>query len=59
MSATTAYVAKRKLKCHCIRLHRIIKQMHIDKDNLHGQWAVGALSQVCKNLRTLLSETEQ
>ena len=53
------YVAKRKFKCHCIRLHRIIKQIYIDKDNLHGQWAVGALSQVFKNLRTLLSETEQ
>ena len=53
------YVAKRKFKCHCIRLHRIIKQIYIDKDNLHGQWAVGALSQVFKNLKTLLSETEQ
>ena len=59
VSHDSQYVAKRKLKCHCIRLHRIIKQIYIDKDNLHGQWAVGALSQVCKNLRTLLSETEQ
>ena len=48
-----------KLKCHCIRLQRIIKQIYIDKDDLHGQWAVGALSQVFKNMRILLSETEQ
>ena len=46
------YVAKHKFKCHCIRLHRIIKQIYIDKDNLLGQWAVGALSQVFKNLRS-------
>ena len=59
VSHDSQYVAKRKLKCHCIRLHRIIKQIYIDKDNLQGQWAVGALSQVFKNLRTLLSETEQ
>ena len=59
VSHDSQYVAKRKLKCHCIRLHRIIKQIYIDKDNLHGQWAIGALSQVFKNLRTLLSETEQ
>ena len=55
VSHDSQYVAKCKLKCHCIRLHRIIKQIYIDKDNLHGQWAVGAFSQNFKNLRTLLS----
>ena len=59
VSHDSQYVAKRKLKCHWIRLHRIIKQIYIDKDNLHGQWAAGALSQVFSNLRTLLSGTEQ
>ena len=60
VSHDSQYVAKSTLKCHCIRLHRIIKQIYIDKDNLHGQcWAVGALSQVCKNPRTPLSETKQ
>ena len=34
------YVAKRKLKCQCIRLHRIIKQIYIDKDNSHAIWGL-------------------
>ena len=59
VSHDSQYVAKRNLKCHWIKLHRIIKQIYIDKDNLHGQWAAGALSQVCNNLKTLLSGTEQ
>ena len=58
VSHDSQYVAKCKLKCHCIRLHRIIKQIYIDKDNLHGQWAVWALSQNFKNLRTLLSRDQ-
>ena len=58
VSHDSQYVAKCKLKCHCIRLHRIIKQIYIDKDNLHGQWAVGALFQNFKNLRTLLSRDQ-
>ena len=49
MSATTANTSQ-NVSCHWIRLHRIIKQIYIDKDNLHGQWAAGALSQVCNNL---------
>ena len=59
VSHDSRHVTIRKLKCHCIKLHRIIKQIYIGKDNLHGQWAVGALSRVFKNLRTPLSETEQ
>ena len=52
-------VAIRKLKCYCTKLHRIVKQIHIDKGNLHGQWKVVALSQVYKNLRIPSSETEK
>ena len=60
MSATTAKTSQNVSWSVIVSgLHRIIKQIYIDKDNLHGQWAVGALSQVFKNLRTLLSETEQ
>ena len=59
VSHGSQYVAVHKLMCHCIKLHRIFKRIYIDKDNLHGHWAVGAFSQVFKNLRTLLSETEQ
>ena len=41
VSHDSQYDAKRKLKYHCIRLHRMIKQdIYTDKDNLHGQWAV-------------------
>ena len=59
VSHHSQYVAVRKLKCHCSKLHRIVKQIYIDKGNLHGQWAVGALSQVYKNLRIPFSETEK
>ena len=52
-------VAIHKLKCHCTKLHRIVKQIYIDEGNLHGQWKVIALSQVYKNLRIPSSEAEK
>ena len=37
---------RHKSKCHCTKLHGIVKQIYIDKGNFDGRWAVGALSQV-------------
>ena len=54
ISHNSQYLAIHKLKCHCIKLQQIF-----DKGNLHGQWAVGAVSQVYKNLRIPFSETEK
>ena len=59
VSHGSRYIAICKLKCHYTKLHRKVKQIYTDKRNLHGQWAVGALSQFYKNLRIPFSETEK
>ena len=37
----------------------ITSDLYIDKENLHGQWAVGPLSQDYKNVKIPFSEIEK